>query len=323
VTDHLQQHNAHGPVLVIGGPTASGKSALALAAAIQFNGVVINGDSMQVYDVLDVLTARPQAADLAAAPHRLYGCLSPHVACSMAQWLDLAQAEIRAAWAAGQLPIVCGGTGLYLRALLYGVSPVPEIPAAIRADIREKVQEMQGEEAHRWLQAEDPAMAARLQPGDRQRIARALEVMRATGVSLALWQEKPDVPVLPNARFGMAILQPDRDWLNARIHRRFDMMLDMGALAEVQALCAARVAPEKPAMKALGVPELAAHLRGERDLDSAIADAKTATRRFAKRQNTWFRNQFKQEYGMILKYYNSKQDKIFAEICEPLLTHGR
>ncbi len=278
-------------MVVVAGPTASGKSALALILAEAFGGVVINADSMQVYDALRILTNRPIAADEARAPHRLYGVVPAAEPCSAARWRSLAMAEITAAHEAGRLPIVTGGTGLYIRALIEGLAPIPDIPEAVRGRARELHASLGGPGFHDRLAAADPEMAARLAPGDSQRMIRALEVIEATGRSLAEWQRLPPAggalaePVLTLA------LAPRRGPLYEACDARFTAMIEAGALDEARALEALGLDPAAPVMKALGVPQLRRHLAGESSLPEAIAAAQQATRNYAKRQLTWFRHQ--------------------------------
>lgn len=309
------------PAIVIAGPTASGKSALALAIAREFDGVVINADSMQVYGVLRVLTARPSPEEEAQAPHRLYGVLPPSEVCSAARWRDLAAAEMEATRAAGRLPILCGGTGLYIRAAQEGMSPMPDIPAPIREETRALLRRLGNDEFHRRLEARDPVMAARLAPGNSQRLARAWEVMEATGRSLADWQAAPPEGAIP-ARWLTFALTPPREWLYARCDRRFAAMLDQGALDEVRALIDLDLPADVPAMKALGVPELAAHLRGEADLAAAAEAACRATRNYAKRQLTWFRHQLRAAEPLNEQFSESLLSEIFLKIRRFLLTAG-
>ena len=280
-----------GAVLVVGGPTASGKSGLALELARRLNGVVINADSMQIYRELSVLTARPGPEALTAAPHRLYGVLPAREACSAARWLGLALAEISACHRAGTLPVVVGGTGLYLRALTLGLSELPEIPAEIRADGRERLERLGPAALHAELAARDPEGAARLKPGDRQRILRAWEVLTATGRPLADWQREDRGAPPPGLSFSTIVLDPPRAGLYDSCDRRFDAMIAAGGLEEARALDALGLDPALPALKALGVPELRRHLAGELSLAGAAALARQSTRRYAKRQVTWFRHQ--------------------------------
>lgn len=309
------------PAIVVAGPTASGKSALALAVAREFGGVVVNADSMQVYDVLRVLTARPSVEEEARAPHRLYGVLSPDVACSAALWRDMAAAEMQAAWAAGRLPVLCGGTGLYIRTLQQGLSPIPEIPADVRAAARALFADLGNAGFHRRLAERDPLTASRLDPGNSQRLVRAWEVLEATGRPLAEWQAEPPVGAMP-ARWLTFALLPPRDALYARCDARFRLMVEQGALDEVRALMALGLDPALPAMKALGVPELMAHLRGETGLDEAVAAAQQATRNYAKRQVTWFRHQLISPHALREQFSESLPSQIFPIIRQFLLTGG-
>lgn len=273
------------PLVVIAGPTASGKSALALDLAERAGGVIINADASQVYADLRILSARPSPAEEARAPHRLYGVVDGALACSAADWAALARAAVAETHAAGRLPILVGGTGLYIRTLLEGIAPVPDIPEDIRADVRALA------EPHVALAAEDPAMAARLRPSDRQRSARALEVVRATGRSLAEWQARTEGGIKGEVELRPYVVEIDRDALYARCDRRFDLMLAEGALDEVAALARRQLSPELPVMKALGVPPLLDHLAGRLSLAESAETARRDTRRYAKRQLTWFRNQ--------------------------------
>lgn len=276
------------PVILIAGPTASGKSALALALAAAFDATIINADSLQVYRDLAVLSARPDAAALQRVPHRLYGFLDAAERGSVGRWRALALGEITAAHAMGRLPIVVGGTGLYLRALQYGLAAIPPIPAPIRIEAEELYRRLGGPGFVDRLRRLDPA-AARLPPGDRQRLTRAFEVVRATGVPLGEWQRRA-MDSAP-CRFASLLLMPPRAVLYAACDARFRTMIAQGGLAEAAALAARGLDPELPAMKALGIPDLLRHLRGEIALDAAIMLAQRATRRYAKRQMTWFSHQ--------------------------------
>ncbi len=306
--------------ILLAGPTASGKSALALALAEAFDGVVINADSMQVYRELKILTARPGLEDARRAPHRLYGVIPAAEACSAGRWRALALAEIAAAWATGKLPILVGGTGLYFRVLTEGLAPVPEVPPAVRQAARAAFARLGPDRFHAALAARDPAMAARLAPSDRQRLIRAYEVLEATGTSLADWQALP--PAAPGlaGRYLTVVLEPPREVLYRRCDSRFDRMLADGALAEVRALAALGLSPGLPAMKALGVPELMQHLAGELDLETAAGRVKTLTRRYAKRQGTWFRNQIRDDFRVSTQDLEKIKQEIFPKICEFLLT---
>lgn len=275
--------------ILIAGPTAGGKSAVALSLAEKFGGIVINADSMQVYRDLRVLTARPGAQDEARAPHALYGFLPACDTYSVGRWLEDARAAVAQADAAGRVPVIVGGTGLYFRALLQGLSPVPDIPAEIRRRWRQEADRRGGPELHAVLAARDPVMAERLRPSDPQRIVRALEVLEATGKSLADWQREPGEPLLNEAETTRIVIAPGRAALAARIDARFEAMIAAGALEEVEALKAQQLEPGLPAMRALGVAPLMAHLEGKATLAEAGERVKTDTRRYAKRQMTWTR----------------------------------
>jgi tRNA dimethylallyltransferase len=277
-------------VVVIGGPTASGKSALALALARRLDGTVINADSIQLYRELRVLSDRPPSDTIDGVPHRLYGVLPAIEPCSVAAWRTLALAEIDAARGAGRLPIVVGGTGLYLNGLLHGLSPIPEIPDSIRCDVRARTEAEGPGAIHAVLAARDPETAARLRPSDRQRLARALEVLEATGRSLTAWQQLPGAAP-PGLRFACFVLLPGREVLYAACDTRWDRMTASGALDEARRVAGLGLDPRLPAMKALGLRPLLRHLKGE--IDGAEADrlARQETRRYVKRQTTWFRHQ--------------------------------
>lgn len=276
--------------VLIAGPTASGKSALALKLARDYGGAVINADAMQVYRELRVLSARPDLAEEAEAPHYLYGFVSAFEPFSVGRWLDAARAALDEVRAKGLVPIVCGGTGLYFAALLNGLSPIPEIHASIRVEARQKLSELGNERFHAALAARDPVMGERLNPGDSQRLVRAWEVIEATGQSLGEWQMLKGEPVLTGDLLRY-VLKPNRDWLIERIGRRFHVMMEQGALDEVRALRAGGLNADLPSARALGVPSLMAHLDGKLSLEQAIEQAITQTRQYAKRQMTWFRHQ--------------------------------
>jgi tRNA dimethylallyltransferase len=275
--------------ILIAGPTASGKSAAALELAERLHGTVINADSMQVYRQLALLTARPTSADMTRAPHRLYGVISAAEAYSVGRWLDDAARAIAETAEAGRVPILVGGTGLYFKALTEGLAPIPDVPPEIREHWRERAELLAAVELHRELTARDPAMAARLSPTDPQRVVRALEVIDATGVSLAEWQGAATSPALPAHGVVRLVVAPEREPLYAAIDARLDLMMGQGALEEVRALLALGLDHGLPAMRAHGVRELGAYLAGESRLGEAIAKAKTETRRYAKRQMTWLR----------------------------------
>lgn len=273
-------------VALIAGPTASGKSAMAVRLAEIADGVVINADASQVYADLRVLSARPDAAEEARAPHRLFGYRDAADPCSAADWAADARAAINAAHDEGRLPILVGGTGLYLRTLIFGIAPVPEIDPAIRAAVRA----LPVEAAHAALAVEDPAMA-HLRPQDSSRIARALEVVRATGRSLADWQQELVGGIGDRIDIAGAVLLPPREWLRARCDARFETMLDQGAIEEVDALRERGLDADLPAMRAIGVREISDWRDGLIDRATMVERAQAATRQYAKRQYTWFRHQ--------------------------------
>lgn len=283
------------PVLIIAGPTASGKSGLALSVSALRRACIINADSMQVYDGLPILTAQPPAGDLAKAPHKLYGALHPARACTAARWKDMALEEIALAHAAGRLPVVTGGTGFYLKTLTDGISPVPEVPQEVRDALMAR-QAAEGTQAlYDDLKSRDPETAAGLDPFNTQRVVRALEVLEHTGTGLAQWQKAPREAPPAHLAFKTAVLLPPRDKLYANCDLRFDIMLKEGAIEEAvdfKSRIASGEVPEDAALcKALGFPELSAFLDGRMTRDEAAEAAKTATRHYAKRQMTWFRNQ--------------------------------
>lgn len=309
------------PVLVVAGPTASGKSALALQLAETLGGVVVNADSMQLYADLRVLTDRPSAADEARVPHRLYGVLDAAERGSAAWWRDAALAEIAAAGAAGRPAILCGGTGLYLRALLDGIADIPPVPPAIAAEAAARHAALGGERFRDELRGLDPAAAERLSPGDGQRLQRAWAVARATGRPLSAWQADA-VPPPAGLAFRRVLLFPPRPVSAAAIERRFRAMITAGALDEVRRLAARRLDPGLPAMKALGVPQLAACLQGGASLDEAVAASVAATRQYAKRQRTWFRHQFASDLRIDAQFSESGFEEIFPKVRELVLTPG-
>ena len=275
--------------ILIAGPTASGKSGLALALAEQVGGVVINADSMQVYRELRILTARPTPQEEARAPHALYGVVGGAEPYSAGRYAVDAARVIAEARNSGRVPIVVGGTGLYFRALLRGLSPMPAIDPDVRVHWRARAAQMPAPELHAILARRDPAMAARLMPTDPQRIVRALEVLESTGRSLDDWQRVPGEPVLVEDEAVRLLVLPDRQAHGRTIEARFDAMMSAGALEEARALLALGFSEELPVMRALGVAPLAAHVAGKLGLEEAVALSKAETRQYAKRQLTWSR----------------------------------
>jgi tRNA dimethylallyltransferase len=275
--------------ILIAGPTASGKSALALALARAIGGTVVNADSMQVYRDLRIITARPTPEDEASVPHRLYGHIDAAENYSVGRWLADVAPVLDAIRAAGRVPILVGGTGLYFKALTQGLSNVPPIPQAIRTAVRTRMEAEGPAALHAELSRRDPTNA--LKPGDRTRVARALEVLEATGRPLAQWHSEGLPPLIDASSAVKVFLAPERGELRRRIDARFDTMLGAGALDEVRALSLRKLDPLLPAMKAHGVPWLIRHLNGEIDLAAAAEAAKRDIRRYSKRQATWFRHQ--------------------------------
>ncbi|MGC6331334.1 tRNA (adenosine(37)-N6)-dimethylallyltransferase MiaA [Rhizorhabdus sp. FW153] len=304
------------PVALIAGPTASGKSALAVRLAELSNGVVINADASQVYADLRILSARPDAAEEARAPHRLFGYRDAATACSAADWAADAQAAIDEAASEGRLPILVGGTGLYLRTLLFGIAPVPDIDPGVRAEVRA----LPADEAYASLLREDPAMG-HLHPNDSSRIARALEVVRSTGTSLSDWQRRLEGGIADRVSIAARILLPPRDWLRERCDRRFEAMLEQGAIQEVEALLARQLSSDLPAMRAIGVPEIADWLGGRIDRETMVVQGQAATRQYAKRQYTWFRHQPPAHWPTVqTQLNNSTIDKIAIKLHAEALT---
>ncbi len=300
--------------ILIAGPTASGKSALALELAHLAGGTIVNADSMQVYSVLNVLTARPQSADLRVAPHYLYGHVDPGSAYSTGRWL----ADVRQLGSDGVFdrhgPIFAGGTGLYFRALSEGLSDMPDIPQTVRDRWRYRLLEEGPSRLHAVLMREDPRTASMLRASDGQRIVRALEVLQASGRSILDWQAERGRPLVDRKTAIQLVIEADRAALVERIDRRFDRMLDNGALQEVEALLARRLDPELPAMKAIGVRELQSAIAGFIPFDAAIERAKIATRQYAKRQATWFRHQFGSEWRRISLPADADMAKIATDL---------
>ena len=287
---------------LIAGPTASGKSALAIRLAQATDGIVINADASQVYADLQLLSARPSDAEMAQAPHRLFGHIDGAQACTAARWAAEARAEIDAAHRVGRLPILVGGTGLYLRTLLDGIAPVPDIDAQIRAEVRA----LPVAAAHAALTREDPQAAARLAPADTTRVARALEVMRSTGRPLAQWQQHKSGGIGQRITLSPLILLPPRDWLIARCDLRFGQMIEQGAVTEVEALLARNLSPDLPVMRAIGVPEIASWLDGAIDRETMLERGRIATRQYAKRQYTWFSRQPPSEWRLEKRQVNDE-----------------
>jgi tRNA dimethylallyltransferase len=311
------------PIIVIAGPTASGKSRLAVAVAREFGGAIINADSMQVYRDLRVVTARPGDAEMKAVPHFLYGDIDAGESCSAGRWRGLALAAIARTRAAELLPVIAGGTGLYISALLDGLADVPPVSEDIVAETRELHARMGGEKFRAALAELDPEAAKRLHAGDTQRLIRAYAVARATGVALSEWQRRQKAGAMPDA--AAIVLLPPREELYAAIDARLRSMFEAGAIEEVRDLLARKLAPELPAMKAVGVREISGFIAGDLTREKALAAAQQATRRYAKRQYTWLRHRLKsskklQKLAMEAQYSERILPEIFSFIRQFLLT---
>ena len=308
------------PVIVVGGPTASGKSALALVLAQRFGGEIVNADSMQIYEDLPIVTARPSADDESRAPHHLYGLLGMGERCSAGQWRDRALGIIHSIHNREAVPVLVGGTGLYLKALMTGLHTMPTVPADVRARLNLRLEEEGAPSLHAELSVSDPATAAGLNPADGQRIVRALEIFEHTGRGLRSWQvgQTEDAPA--NLRFFNIVLLPPREHLYNVANDRFDRMLESGAINEVATLLARSPADDFPLLKAVGVPPIRRFLDAEIDRERLQELGKRDTRRYAKRQMTWFRHQFIPQMTIQTKYSEINTDEIFSEIRKKLLT---
>ncbi|MDX1974739.1 MAG: tRNA (adenosine(37)-N6)-dimethylallyltransferase MiaA [Rickettsiales bacterium] len=278
-------------IVIVAGPTASGKSARALSLAQKHGGVIINADSQQLYQELRVVTARPSAEEEALVPHKLYGFLSGAQSCSAGKWLIWAKMEIDWALSHGLTPIVVGGTGLYLKALMQGIAAIPDIDAAVRAQAANDYEAMGKEAFIERLRAVDPAFFERLKVYDRQRLIRAYEVWLGSGKPLSFWQQQTAASAYAPEQFQLERVEIDRETLYQRCNARFLAMIEQGAIDEVKQLLLMNLPADMPVMKSLGVPELSAYIQGKIPLETAIEKAQQTTRNYAKRQLTWFRHQ--------------------------------
>lgn len=302
--------------ILIAGPTASGKSGLAMALAERLGGVVVNADSMQVYRELRVLTARPSREDEARVPHKLYGHVAGADAYSTGRYARDAAAAIAEIRAAGRIPVIAGGTGLYFRALLEGLSPIPAIPDEVRNYWRNEARRLGAANLHAKLLAADPVMGSKLSPSDMQRVTRALEVLEATGKSLADWQRVPGVPIVEENDTIRLLVMPERDELRTSCDLRFDAMMEAGALEEVRALAALDLAGDLPVMRALGVAPLMQLLAGHETRERAVEQAKAETRQYVKRQATWLRRNMISWKSCDLKQIGSI-DELIVSLIDP------
>ncbi len=291
------------PVLIIAGPTASGKSALAIEVARARNGVIINCDAMQIYKDIPIIAATPSPQEKAAAEHRLYELYDCSKRGNVVEWLDLCVNEIQALWQEGRLPIVVGGTGMYIDALLNGVTPIPEVPADIRRAVQQELNTRGLLALYTFLQEADPASAAKLHVNDKTRITRAVEIIRHTGRKLSEWYTVPLLKKLPQAKFTVVKIAPPLEDIAARCRARLDKMVDeLNVLAEIEKLAALDLPADLPAMKALGVPELLEYVKGRTTLKAALDLAKLHTRQYAKRQRTWLKNKLPADLEFTTAY---------------------
>lgn len=293
-------------VIIVAGPTASGKSALALDLAVELGGVVINADSMQVYKNMPVISACPTKEEKAIVLHKLYEIYDPCINGTVVDWLTLAVEEIRAVWNDEKIPVVVGGTGLYLDNLINGTTPIPEVDLQIRAEVKKLREEKGIQGLYDLLKNVDEQTAARLSPNDTTRVSRAYEVFLQTGIKLSDWHKKPMLKKLAEAKFVVIKICPDKKELDERCYLRFDRMIAMGAIEEAQALNECKLKDDLPAMKALGVPELLAFVRGQCSLAEAAELGKLHTRQYAKRQRTWFSNKLKADIVLDECYKGQK-----------------
>lgn len=305
--------NAETHFLVIAGPTASGKSSLALDLAKKLNGTIINSDSMQIYQDLPILTASPSADDMAEVPHRLYQHIDGRMRCSVGHWLSLASEIAEKERSAGRLPIFVGGTGMYLQAALNGISPIPDVSDEIQAKVVQEHKELGGAHIKNLLAEVDPILGERLEAADSQRLVRALAVYRQTNEPLSKWQQLPGKGQITGKSICLALL-PDRALIYQNINDRFDIMMAGGAMAEVKALLERNLDPTLPVMKALGVSAMHDFLRGEHDIERAIYLAKRDSRHYAKRQMTWLRNNYIPQITINEKYLKRNLTNIFSNI---------
>ena len=285
-------------VIIIAGPTASGKSKLAIDTAVALKSVVINADSMQVYKDIPIITAAPSAEDKEKIPHHLYEIYDPSFRGNVALWLESATNEIKTAWQKSQIPVIVGGTGLYIENLIQGVSPIPETPADIQQTVQQLIDQNGITFLYQQLQEKDPSSAKRLAPNDTSRVKRAYEVLLATGKPMSAWRKLPLIQKLPEAKFFVIKICPSVEELDTLSYYRFDKMVEMGCIDEVQKLYKRKLNPTLPAMKALGVPELIEYLSGKTNVYQAVQNAKLHTRQYCKRQRTWFKNRLTADFEL-------------------------
>ncbi|PIR39805.1 MAG: tRNA (adenosine(37)-N6)-dimethylallyltransferase MiaA [Alphaproteobacteria bacterium CG11_big_fil_rev_8_21_14_0_20_39_49] len=283
------------PIIILFGPTASGKSSLAMSVASKIDAVIINCDSKQLYKEIPIITAQPTEDEKNLITHEMYGVISVSEHCSVGRWLDMVKPVIKRAWAKGKIPMLVGGTGMYIKYLTQGIPQMPDIEEGIRQQVRRQTAKEGSEAVYAKL---DDAMRRKLEPSDRQRVARAYEVLLQTGKSLAYWQEQPTIPVFNDAVYHKFFLSPDRQKVYENCNIRFDKMIGEGVLEEMENLQKMNLSDELPSMKSHGVPELLAYLKGDMNIEDAIEQAKRNTRHYIKRQFTWFRGQMSDAYAL-------------------------
>lgn len=308
------------PVVIIAGPTASGKTDIALDVAAHLDGEIVNADSMQVYRGIDILAAMPSAEEQSRVPHHLFGVLDATERCSAGRWLEMASTVLGDIHDRGKLPIVVGGTGLYLKVLMDGIAPMPDVPTDTVTALEARFEDIGGAAFRSELATVDPVTAEKFPSSDRQRLIRAAAVYAVTGRPISDWhKEQPDAPGYA-ARYCVVLFVPPRDELYERINARFDAMMDHGALAEAEAFARRNIDPSLPAARAVGVAELVASIRGDMPMDTAIEKAKTASRHLAKRQFTWFSRQIRKDLLVDEKFSERDDEKIFSFIRQFVLT---
>ncbi|MBE6450974.1 MAG: tRNA (adenosine(37)-N6)-dimethylallyltransferase MiaA [Alphaproteobacteria bacterium] len=296
-------------IIVIAGPTASGKSALAIDVALSVNGVIINSDSMQVYKHMPIITACPNKQDKSVVEHRLFEIYEPDVKGNVVDWLNLATEEIKSVWQENKIPLIVGGTGLYIDNLINGTTPIPETPPEFRKKIALLLKEKGTVYLHNELKKVDKESALKISPNDTTRLSRALEVFEHTKIPLSVWHKKPMIKKLPEAEFFVIKICPPTEELDAKCYLRFDKMIELGALDEIRFLESLNLDEKLPSMRALGVPELLEFIRGNSSLETAVQNAKLHTRQYAKRQRTWFKNKLKADFE-LLQCYTGNFDEV-------------
>lgn len=304
-------------VIVIAGPTASGKSALAIDVARILNSAVLNCDSMQIYKNIPIISAAPSYEDKKLIEHKLYEIYECSKRGNVVEWLNLCVAEIQKLWADNKIPVVVGGTGMYIDALINGITPIPEIPTDIRTEIQQRLECCGLEFLYNFVRQNDATIAQKLNPNDKTRIVRAAEILLYTGKKVSEWYEIPLIKKLPEAEFLVIKILPDINVIEQRCRDRLDKMVELGALKEIEYLAQQKISESLPAMKALGVPELMRFIKGECSLEEALSEAKLHTRQYAKRQRTWLKNKLPAD--IVFNNVYTGQSKYISEIKQALL----